>query len=165
MKGGQSMEVIMKPVEEIVMYENNPRFNDNAVDPVAASIKEFGFKVPILLDKDDVIIAGHTRLKAAKKLGMTHVPCIMCDDLTPEQVRAFRLVDNKVSEFADWNLPLLNEELAELDLPDLDMEQFGFHELPELDIDDYLKDHEQEEKEEEPQRIQCPHCGEWFDLP
>lgn len=160
------MEIIMKPVGELVMYENNPRFNDNAVDPVAESIKQFGFKVPILLDENNVIIAGHTRLKAAKKLGMEEVPCIMCTDLSPQQVKAFRLVDNKVAEFADWNLPMLNEELKDIDIPDFNMELFGFFELPDLDIDDYLKDHEpEEEKEEEPQRVQCPHCGEWFDLP
>jgi ParB-like chromosome segregation protein Spo0J len=160
------MEVTMRLVDELVAYENNPRFNDNAVDPVAESIRQFGFRVPILLDEDDVIIAGHTRLKAAKKLGMREVPCISCDDMTPDQVRAFRLVDNKVSEFADWDLPKLNEELREIDIPELDLEKFGFHELPELDIDEYLKDYQQPEaKEEEPQRIQCPHCGEWFDLP
>lgn len=77
------MEIILKPVNELMAYENNPRINDRAVEPVAKSIKEFGFKVPILLDKDNVIIAGHTRLKAAKELGMKEVPCIMCDDLTP----------------------------------------------------------------------------------
>lgn len=161
------MDIIMKPVDSLIMYERNPRINDKAVDPVAKSIEQFGFKVPILLDKDNVIIAGHTRLKAAMKLGMAEVPCIMCDDLTPQQVKAFRLVDNKVSEFADWDLALLNEELKDIDLPDLNMEDFGFYELPEMDIDDFLKDKEPPADEEntEPRRIQCPHCGEWFDLP
>ena len=163
------MDIIMMPVTEIEMYENNPRANERAIDPVAESIKEFGFKVPILLDEKNVIIAGHTRLKAAMKLGMEKVPCIKCDDLSPEQVRAFRLVDNKVAEFAVWDLGMLNIELQEIDLPDVDMEKFGFYELPEFDIDDYLKDKQDkphdEDEEEEPERVQCPPCGEWFDLP
>lgn len=157
------MEIIQKPVDELIQYENNPRLNDKAVTPVANSIKEFGFKVPILIDKDDVIIAGHTRLKAAIQLGMREVPCILCDDLTPEQVKAFRLVDNKVAEFADWDLEKLNIELGDIEM---DMEEFGFFELPEIDIDEYLKDKQDKPVEEpEPKRIQCPHCGEWFDLP
>lgn len=156
------MEIIQKPVDELIQYENNPRLNDKAVTPVANSIKEFGFKVPILIDKDDVIIAGHTRLKAAIQLGMREVPCILCDDLTPEQVKAFRLVDNKVAEFADWDLAKLNIELGDIEM---DMEEFGFFELPEIDIDEYLKDKQDKPVEEpEPERIQCPHCGEWFDL-
>lgn len=163
------MEVRMMPVGELVMYENNPRINDRAVGPVAESIKEFGFKVPILIDKDNVIIAGHTRLKAAERLGLTEVPVILCDDLSPEQVKAFRLVDNKVAEYADWDLNALNVELGSLDLPDVDMEKFGFFELPNLDIDDFLVDKKdkmpEDEEDEEPQRVQCPHCGEWFDLP
>lgn len=160
------MDIVMVPVGELVEYENNPRINDNAVEPVAESIRNFGFKVPILLDKDNVIIAGHTRLKAAKKIGMQEVPCIYCDDLSPEQVRAFRLVDNKVAEFADWDLGLLNIEIGEIDLPELDLEKVGLFELPPIDIDDYLKDKQDKPHEdEEPQRVQCPHCGEWFDLP
>lgn len=157
------MEIIMKPISELQTYDNNPRLNDRAVDPVAKSIEEFGFKVPILLDKDNVIIAGHTRLRAAKKLGMTEVPCIMCDDLNPEQVKAFRLVDNKVAEFADWDLAKLQMELGDIEM---DMEEFSFFELPEIDIDDYLKDKQDKPVEDdEPERIQCPHCGEWFDKP
>ena len=157
------MEIIMKPISELQAYDNNPRLNDRAVDPVAKSIEEFGFKVPILLDKDNVIIAGHTRLRAAKKLGMTEVPCIMCDDLNPEHVKAFRLVDNKVAEFADWDLAKLQMELGDIEM---DMEEFGFFELPEIDIDDYLKDKQDKPVEDdEPERIQCPHCGEWFDKP
>lgn len=159
------MEIISMPIGELIEYENNPRLNEKAVTPVANSIKEFGFKVPILLDKDNVIIAGHTRLMAAKRLGMTEVPCIRCEDLNPEQVKAFRLADNKVAEFADWDLAALQEELA--DIEDFNMEDFGFFELPEIDIDDYLKDKQDKphDEEEEPERIQCPHCGEWFDKP
>lgn len=113
-------------IKELKEYENNPRYNDKAVEKVAASIQEFGFKVPIVIDKDNVIIAGHTRLKAAELLGLDNVPCIVADDLTPAQVKAFRLADNKTSEFADWDFEKLDEELDELLTIDFDMERFGF---------------------------------------
>ena len=105
------MDILNLGLEEIKPYEKNPRNNDNAVDAVAASISEFGFKVPIIIDKDNIIVAGHTRYKAAKKLGLKTVPCIKADDLTDEQVKAFRLADNKVAEQAEWDFDLLNEEL------------------------------------------------------
>ena len=121
------MDILNLGLEEIKPYEKNPRNNDNAVDAVAASIREFGFKVPIIIDKDNIIVAGHTRYKAAKKLGLKTVPCIKADDLTDEQVKAFRLADNKVAEQAEWDFELLNEELETITI---DMEQFGF-DLPE----------------------------------
>lgn len=111
-------------IDEIKPYPNNPRKNDGAVDAVANSIAEFGFKVPIVVDKDKVIIAGHTRLKAAEKLGLTSVPVISADDLTDEQVKAFRLADNKTAELAEWDELKLDEELAEV--ADIDMSAFGF---------------------------------------
>lgn len=120
------MDILNLVLEEIKPYEKNPRNNDNAVDAVAASIREFGFKVPIIIDKDNIIVAGHTRYKAAKKLGLKTVPCIKADDLTDEQVKAFRLADNKVAEQAEWDFDLLNEELETITM---DMEQFGF-EMP-----------------------------------
>lgn len=120
------LQIVYKNVDELTPYENNPRNNDNAVEAVAKSIKEFGFKVPLVIDKDGEIAAGHTRLKAAKELGLEEVPCIIADDLTPEQVKAFRLADNKVAEFAEWDFELLNNELFELDEINFDMEQFGF---------------------------------------
>ena len=107
-------------------YENNPRLNEDAVDLVAASIDEFGFKQPIVVDKDLIIIAGLTRWKAAQKLGLETVPCIQADDLTPAQVKAYRLADNKVAEAAQWDLDALQLELEELDNMDFDMEPFGF---------------------------------------
>ena len=116
------MQIYDKQLDEIKPYENNPRHNDNAVDAVAASIREFGFKVPLVIDRDGVIVAGHTRLKAAKKLGLDKVPCIIADDLTDEQVRAFRLADNKVGELATWDLDTLKVELdniGEIDLSDM----------------------------------------------
>lgn len=128
------MEIITKKVDELIPYERNPRKNDEAVECVANSIKEFGFKVPIVIDKDNVIIAGHTRLKGAKKLGLKEVPCIVADDLTEEQVKAFRLADNKVSEVAEWDMTLLGEEL--LDIEDLDMTDFGFELFDEEEAED-----------------------------
>jgi site-specific DNA-methyltransferase (adenine-specific) len=110
-------------IEKLKPYKNNPRNNDTAVNAVAASIKEFGFKVPIIIDKNSEIVAGHTRDKAAKQLGLTEVPCIIADDLTPEQVKAFRLADNKTGELAGWNIDLLNIEMKDIEI---DMGQFGF---------------------------------------
>lgn len=118
------MEIINKKIEELKMYDKNPRKNDDSVDYVANSIKQFGFKVPLVIDKDGVIVTGHTRYKASKKLGLKEVPCIIADDLTPEQIRAFRIADNKVTEKSSWDLDLLKEEFD--DLLDFDMTDFGF---------------------------------------
>ena len=118
------MNIVNKKVADLIPYEKNPRKNDKAVEYVANSIKEFGFKVPIIIDTNNVIVAGHTRLKGAKKLGLEEVPCIVADDLTEEQIKAFRLADNKVSELAEWNNDLLDEELS--NIFDLDMKNFGF---------------------------------------
>ena len=118
----------MKQVTELKEYENNPRNNEAAVDAVAKSIEEFGFKVPIVITSEHVIIAGHTRLKASKKLGLTEVPCIIADDLTDEQIKAFRLADNKTAELASWDFSKLEDELASIEM---DMGQFGFEDLEE----------------------------------
>ena len=126
------MQIVYKKIEELKPYENNPRKNDEAVEYVKNSIKEFGFKVPIVIDEGGVIIAGHTRYKASMELGLNEVPCIIADDLNEEQIKAFRLADNKVSEKAEWDFNMLGEELAELDI---DMEQFGFDEI-EIDPDE-----------------------------
>ena len=117
------LQIVYKKVSEIVPYENNPRKNDKAVEFVANSIKEFGFKVPIIIDKENVIVAGHTRLKAAEKLGFKEVPCILADDLTDKQIKAFRVADNKVADAAEWDLDKLSIELGDIDL---DMTEFGF---------------------------------------
>ena len=116
-------------IKDIRPYEKNPRKNNSAVAYVAESIKQFGFKVPIIIDKNNVIVAGHTRYKAAKKLGINTVPVIIADDLTDEQIKAFRLADNKVAEQAEWDIDLLNEELEEIF--DIDMTDFGFEVLEE----------------------------------
>lgn len=147
-------------------YENNPRKNDQAVDAVAASIQAFGFLVPIVVDAAGVIVAGHTRYKAAVKLGLERVPIIRADDLTPEEVKAFRLADNKTAELAVWDMDLLDDELAALDGL-IDMEPFGFATFDadigaqeidgakELDADEYA-DREFE--------YECPECGFHFNV-
>lgn len=153
------MQIIYKKIDEVIPYENNPRKNDEAVDYVAKSIKEFGFKVPIIIDKNNVIVTGHTRLKAAKKLGLKEVPTITVDDLTEEQIKAFRLADNKVSEMATWDFDKLDLELD--DILNLDMEDFGFIKSEDVDIDSFFE--EVEEKEEKKEKtIVCPYCGKEF---
>ena len=156
------MNIIEKKVADLQEYENNPRHNDGAVKFVAESIKEFGFKVPIIIDSNCVIIAGHTRKKAAEMLGIETVPCIVADDLSPEQIKAFRLADNKVSEFSSWDFGKLEDELAELSEMDMDfnMADFGFlkteerHEDAPEEFDEYGEDIETKNR--------CPKCGwEW----
>ena len=143
------MKIVNKKVEELKPYVNNPRFNDDAVEYVANSIKEFGFKVPIVIDKNNEIVAGHTRYKASLALGLDEVPCIVADDLNEEQIKAFRLADNKVNEKAKWDFNMLGEELAELDI---DMEQFGFDDMEidpnELGTDFELNDSEKSNMEQ-----------------
>lgn len=139
------MNIIYKGLEEIHPYANNPRNNDDAVEAVANSIKEFGFKVPIIIDKNGEIIAGHTRYKASMRLGLTEVPCIIADDLTEDQVKAFRIADNKVAEIATWDLDALKIELEDIQI---DMSDFGFDidikdEDPQIVEDDF----EQEERD------------------
>lgn len=141
------MEIINKKINELKPYEKNPRRNDDAVKYVAASIKEFGFKVPVVIDKDNVIVAGHTRWKAAKQLHLESVPCIIAADLTDEQIKAFRLADNKVSEAAEWDFDLLNAEIT--DIFDIDMTNFGFDEAELIEFEDEA---DPDEKENERQR-------------
>ena len=121
-----SREIIQMKLKDIHPYPGNPRINDDAVEAVANSIKEFGFKNPILVDGEHVIIAGHTRYKASKRLKLKEVPVIVADDLTEQQVKALRIADNKTSELSDWDGDLLGKELA--DIIDIDMSQFGFTE-------------------------------------
>jgi len=120
------MRIKMLKISDLKPYEKNPRKNDEAAKYVAESIKSFGFKVPIVIDKNNVIVAGHTRYKAAKKLKLKEVPCIIADDLTDEQIKAYRLADNKVAEMSEWDFELLNEELD--CLFNFDMTAFGFEE-------------------------------------
>lgn len=125
------MEVTMTEIDKVKPYENNPRKNDDAVEEVAKSIEAFGFKNPIIVDKNYVIIAGHTRLKAAIKLGLTHVPVIVAEDLTDEQANALRLADNKTGEISKWDRKKLDEELRNIDWNALgfEMTDFGFNDI------------------------------------
>ena len=127
-------QIMMRKVAELKPYKNNPRKNDKAVDAVAASIKAFGFKQPIVIDVNDEVLAGDTRLKAAKKNGLDEVPCIVASDLTPEQVKAYRLADNKVGELAEWDWNLLPVEMD--GLTGFDMTEFGFEEN-EADVNEF----------------------------
>lgn len=145
------MNVIELRLSQLKPYERNPRKNDEAVKYVAESIKQFGFKVPIVVDKNNVIVAGHTRYKAANKLGLQTVPCIVADDLSDEQIKAFRLADNKTGEFAEWDEDLLYEELQELMEMDMAMDVFGFEEFN-LEDDDI----EAEEDYYEPELPKIP---------
>ena len=120
--------------EELIPYDNNPRFNAGAVDKVAESIKEFGFKVPIIVDSKNVIVTGHTRLMAANKLGMEEVPVIVADDLTDGQIKAFRIADNRVAEFSEWDFEKLEVELAGLADSDFNLDALDF------DFDDVEND-------------------------
>ena len=120
----KNINIISKNTENVQPYSKNPRKNAEAVKYVAESIKQFGFKVPIVIDSQNVIVAGHTRYKAAKLLGLKEIPCIVADDLNENQLRAFRLADNKVAEFSDWDFDLLDEEIS--NIFDLDMSDFGF---------------------------------------
>lgn len=124
------------PIEEIRPYEKNPRKNDGAVDAVANSIQEFGWQQLIVVDKDNVIIAGHTRYKAALKLGLSEVPVRVASDLTEEPVRAYRLADNKTHELSDWNTELLLEELESIDTLDMTLLGFDEHLIPTDIIED-----------------------------
>lgn len=141
------MDVQQVAIDKIRPYENNPRNNDGAVEAVANSIREFGFRQPIVVDMQGVIIAGHTRYKAAQALGMTEIPVIYAD-LSPEKAQAYRLADNKTGELAGWDFSKLQQELDELATVDIDMEQFGFAEMPHFLEDfaskkeEYSDDHE-----------------------
>lgn len=156
------MEVKSMSIDDIKPYENNPRDNDDAVDSVANSIKEFGWQQPIVVDKDMVIIVGHTRYKAAKKLGMDKVPVVVASSLTPEQVKAYRLADNKVGELADWDMEKLNTELDGIE--DIDMSEFGFEGLDNLEKLDDLEDAKDDDFDEEPPEEPKSKMGQVFQL-
>jgi len=122
------MKIVMKKLSQITPYEQNPRVNDDAVAAVAASIRQFGFRQPIVVDGQGVIIVGHTRFKAAQRLGLDKVPVVVAADLTPDQIRAYRIADNKTGELADWDIDLLADELTELNEADFDTSLLGFAE-------------------------------------
>lgn len=155
------MKIVEKSIDEIYPYENNPRFNERAVEPLAKSIVRFGFKQPIVIDKNNVIVCGHTRLKAAQKIGLKTVPCVIADDLTEKQIKAYRLADNKIAELSTWNKEFLDIELEDI-ANDEDMLDFGFAdvniEMP-IELDDEITSKEQKQKV-----YTCPKCGFVFEV-
>lgn len=155
------LEIKYVDIDDIKPYENNPRFNDNAVEYVKNSIKEFGFKVPMILDKDNKIVTGHTRYKASLELGLKEIPVIYADDLTEEQIKAFRLADNKVSEVAEWDWELLDEELEDIDI---DMTEFNFTNFDDIDLENFFEKTNNDKQEEKKKTITCPKCGEEIEI-
>lgn len=154
------MDIIYRDPENLKDYANNPRNNAEAIEPVMESIKEFGFLVPVLITEDDEIVAGHTRKAAAVRLGMPEIPCIRTKGLTEEQIRAFRLVDNKTAEFATWDFEKLEEELNMI--VGIDLEEFCFPDLGgDLQVSDadFIQD-AGIAKEKNKKAIKCPNCGE-----
>ncbi len=159
----------MFDIDSLKMYENNPRKNDEAVKYVENSIREFGFKVPIIIDKNKTIVAGHTRYKASKNLKLKSVPCLIADDLDDEQIKAFRIADNKVQERSSCDDELLKEELSVLKDLNVNLEELGFLDF-ELDsifdneienIDDFFADNTENQKKEK-KKVKCPECGNEF---
>ena len=160
------------PIDKLIEYARNPRKNDHAVDRVAAAIREFGFRVPVVAKSDGTVVDGHLRLKAAKKLGLTEVPVVLADDMTDLQIKAFRLSVNKMAELAEWDDELLALELGELHAADFDMALLGFDagELSAAMGLDSLPDQNEPEsssKEIDPDDYKmgcmCPRCGFEFD--
>ena len=125
------LEIHLLNIDDIKPYENNPRKNDKAIEPVAKSIKEYGFRVPIVIDKNNVIVAGHARYKACKQLGIDKVPCVIADDLNEDQIKAYRIADNKTAEYAEWDFELLEIELNDIEL-DTDWLEFDFEDEKEI---------------------------------
>lgn len=152
------MEVKIVPIDSVTPYPDNPRNNDDAVDPTAESIKQFGWQQPIVVDKDMVVIAGHTRLKAAQKLDLKTVPIVIAD-LSDEQTRAYRLADNKTGELARWDFTELEKELS--DIEEIDMTEFGFEDFEFEDDNSDLEDYEEPEESGDTY-LKCPECGKVF---
>ena len=164
----KDLRVKYVPIGDVHPYEDNPRRNDGAVQALANSLREFGWKQPIVVDADGTIVVGHTRYKAALALEMAEVPVVVASDLTPEQCAAYRLADNRVGELATWDNELLAQELD--GLADIDMGAFGF--IGDADIDALFMDDDSgigasdQDGGQEPERrtVTCPHCGEMFEL-
>ena len=144
------IKVVEVPVDEIVPYENNPRINEGAVEQLANIIEKLGFRNPAVLNKDKVIIEGHTRLLAVKKLGWETMPCIIATDLTPEQEQALRIADNKIAEIAEWDESKLKIELAALQEAGFDLSILAF---ADDELDELLGDDAEVHGETEPDQV------------
>lgn len=158
-------KITLMALSDITPYENNPRNNEEAVEKVANFIKEFGFNQPIVVDKDNVIIVGHTRYLAAQELGLAEAPVIVAGNLSDEQARAYRLADNKTGELAGWDFEKLAFELEQVE--SIDMGEFGFetHDLDSGNIDEFFEDaNNSSAHEQKPKTVTCPHCGEEFEI-
>lgn len=147
----KKMEIVYISIDKIKPYKNNPRNNKKAVAKVARSIEEYGFKVPCVLDKNFTLITGHTRYEAAKKIGMKKIPCIIADDLSTAKANAFRIADNKVGEFSQWDMNKLKDELSKLSLEEISFEDLGFDNseigyLEDVDIDALFEGAEEAEE-------------------
>ena len=152
-------------INELKEYSNNAKLHpDEQIEQIKQSIKDFGMNDPIAIDKNNVIIEGHGRLIACRQLGIKQVPVIRLNELTEEQRKAYTLIHNKLTMNSGFNIALLEKELE--GIPDIDMEFYGFDEFEDVDIDDIFTDDEpiKEQEESEPKKIQCPHCGEWFEV-
>lgn len=157
------MKITNKKLTDLTPYAHNPRINDGAVEAVENSIREFGFLVPIVVDKAGTIVAGHTRYKAAQFLGLSEVPTVDAGNLTDKQIQAFRLADNKTAELAEWDFEKLKAELDEL--ADFDMPLFGFTDAENnnlFSVDKNAFDEQGLLDEKEP--ITCPYCKKQFQL-
>jgi len=162
------MKIILRDITTITPYPGNPRVNDKAVEAVAASIRAFGFRQPIVVDGDGVIIAGHTRHKAAILIGMTEVPVHVATDLTPEQVRAYRIADNQTAALAEWDFDLLAGELEALKNADFDLSLLAFSEMDLARLTDMAVLPEGKEYDEsaanDVKMATCPKCKHEFPL-
>lgn len=158
------MKITEKKLKDIKPYENNPRKNDNAVTAIKNSIKEFGFKVPIVIDKDGIIITGHTRYKAAVELGLKTVPCITADDLTEDQANAYRLADNKTGEMAKWDYFKLSEEIEKIS--GINLDDYGFDIANEIEAQQTVGDFfvPAAKKMKKKKTIICQKCGKEFEV-
>lgn len=149
----------MVPIQDIVPYEQNPRKNDRAVEVVAKSIKEFGFLVPVILDDKNVIVAGHTRIKAALKLGLAEIPVVYTENLNEKQIKVFRIMDNKTHEFANWDFELLKIELNELDNLKFDLNLTGFSVADIENMDKFMDKDSKNIDENISTENKCPRCS------
>lgn len=160
------MEIVYKSPNDLIDYENNPRKNEEAIAIVAESIRRYGFKIPCLITKDNVIVLGHTRKYAAIKAGLDKIPCFYADDLTEDQINEFRIVENKTNEYADWDYDKL---LNELEIITSDLSFFGIPNSDEIEIDLDINDDDfiqniPIDKGKKKKSILCPHCGKAFEI-